>query len=40
MAKRMGATIRSVAASHASMVSHPKDVFDIILLAADSEKQK
>jgi pimeloyl-ACP methyl ester carboxylesterase len=36
MAKRMGATVRGVPASHASMVSHPKDVADIITLAADS----
>ena len=40
MAKRMGATVRSIPASHASMVSHPKDVFDLILLAAESETQK
>jgi pimeloyl-ACP methyl ester carboxylesterase len=36
MAARMGATVRSVAASHASMVSHPQEVADIILLAAES----
>ena len=35
MAKRMGATVRSVAASHASLVSHPKEVADLIFLAAD-----
>jgi hypothetical protein len=37
-AKRMGATVRSVPASHASMVSHPKEVADIILLAANSSR--
>jgi len=36
MAKRMGATIRSVPASHVSMVSHPKEVIDIILLATEA----
>jgi pimeloyl-ACP methyl ester carboxylesterase len=36
MAKRMCATVRSVSASHASMVSHPKEVADIITLAAES----
>lgn len=35
MAKRMGATVRSVAASHASLVSQPKEVTDLIFLAAD-----
>jgi pimeloyl-ACP methyl ester carboxylesterase len=35
-AKRMNATTRSVAASHASLVSHPKEVADIIILAAAS----
>ncbi len=35
-AKRMGATVRTVPASHASMVSHPREVADIIILAADS----
>jgi len=38
MAKRMGATVRSVPASHASMVSHPKDVADLIALAAESAR--
>jgi pimeloyl-ACP methyl ester carboxylesterase len=33
MAKRMGATVRSVPSSHASMVSHPKEVADMITLA-------
>ena len=36
MAKRMGATTRSVPASHASMVSHPKEVVDLIVAAAES----
>jgi len=35
-AKRMGATVRTVPASHASMVSHPREVADIIIFAADS----
>ena len=39
MAKRMGATIRSVAASHASLVSHPKEVADLIIAAAESAKE-
>ncbi len=38
MAKRMGTTVKSIAASHASMVSHPKEVVDIILLAAEAEQ--
>jgi pimeloyl-ACP methyl ester carboxylesterase len=36
MAKRMGATVRTVPASHASMVSHPREVAEIITLAAES----
>jgi pimeloyl-ACP methyl ester carboxylesterase len=40
MAKRMGATILGVAASHASMVSHPQEVADIIILAAESDGKK
>jgi hypothetical protein len=36
MAKRMSATVRSVPSSHASMVSHPKEVADVITLAAES----
>jgi pimeloyl-ACP methyl ester carboxylesterase len=36
MAKRMGATVRSVPSSHAAMVSHPKQVADLIVLAAES----
>lgn len=34
MAKRMGATTREIASSHASPVSHPKEVFDFIVTAA------
>ena len=34
MAKRMGATVRAVPASHASMISHPKEVADMIGTAA------
>jgi len=36
MAKRMGATVRSVPSSHAAMVSHPKEVADLISLASVS----
>jgi pimeloyl-ACP methyl ester carboxylesterase len=36
MAKRMGATVRSLSSSHAAMVSHPKEVSDLITLAAES----
>jgi pimeloyl-ACP methyl ester carboxylesterase len=36
MAKRMGATVRSIWSSHAAMVSHPKEVADLIILAAAS----
>jgi len=36
MAKRMGATTRSVAASHASMIAHPQEAADIIMLAVES----
>ena len=36
MAKRMGATTRMIPASHASIVSRPKDVADLIMLAAES----
>ncbi len=39
MAKRMGATVQSVAASHASFVSHPQEVADVIGLAASSLEQ-
>jgi len=38
MAKRMGATVCSVPASHASMVSHPKEVADLITQAAESTR--
>jgi pimeloyl-ACP methyl ester carboxylesterase len=36
MARRMGATIRSVSASHASMISHPKEVAELIVLAEET----
>jgi pimeloyl-ACP methyl ester carboxylesterase len=36
MAKRMGATVRKVASSHAAMVSHPKEVAEMIALAVQS----
>ena len=36
MAKRMGATTRSVPASHASFMAHPNEVAEIIELAAAS----
>jgi pimeloyl-ACP methyl ester carboxylesterase len=36
MATRMGATAKSVPASHASMVSHPKEVADLIIAAGQS----
>jgi pimeloyl-ACP methyl ester carboxylesterase len=39
MAKRMNATIRSVPSSHCPFVSHPQNVVDIIVLAADSLNQ-
>ena len=34
MARRMGATTREIASSHASPVSHPEEVFDFIVTAA------
>ena len=34
MAKRIGATTREIASSHASPVSHPQDVFELIVAAA------
>ncbi len=34
MAKRMGATTREIASSHASPVSHPREVFDFIVAAS------
>jgi hypothetical protein len=40
MAKRMGATVRTVVASHASLVSHPKEVVEMINLAAESRGTK
>jgi pimeloyl-ACP methyl ester carboxylesterase len=39
MAKRMGATVRSVASSHCPFMSHPEAVADIIALAAESLNQ-
>jgi pimeloyl-ACP methyl ester carboxylesterase len=36
MAKRMGAAAKSVPASHASMVSHPEEVADLIIAAGQS----
>ena len=36
MAKRMGATVKSVASSHSPFVSHPEAVADIIALAVQS----
>jgi pimeloyl-ACP methyl ester carboxylesterase len=36
MAKRMGATTLTVPSSHASLVSHPKEVVDLIIEAAES----
>jgi pimeloyl-ACP methyl ester carboxylesterase len=36
MAKRMGATVRSVPSGHVPMMSHPKEVADIIILAAEA----
>jgi pimeloyl-ACP methyl ester carboxylesterase len=36
MAKRMGATVRSVASSHAAFMSKPQAVADLIALAAES----
>jgi pimeloyl-ACP methyl ester carboxylesterase len=36
LAKRMNATVRSVASSHCPFMSHPREVADIISLAAES----
>jgi pimeloyl-ACP methyl ester carboxylesterase len=36
MAKRMDAAVRTVPSSHAAMVSHSKEVTDLIVLAAES----
>jgi len=38
MGKRMGATVRTVASSHVSLVSHPKEVAEIITLAAETPR--
>jgi pimeloyl-ACP methyl ester carboxylesterase len=38
MAKRMGATTIEVKASHLSLISHPQEITDLILAAADSGK--
>jgi hypothetical protein len=35
MAKRMGATTIEVQASHLSLVSHPQEITDLILQAAE-----
>lgn len=35
MGQRMGATIRTIASSHASLVSHPKEVTDMIVSAVE-----
>jgi pimeloyl-ACP methyl ester carboxylesterase len=40
MANRMGATVLKVASSHAAMVSHPKEVADLIFLAAGRDGAK
>jgi pimeloyl-ACP methyl ester carboxylesterase len=37
MAKRMGAIVRTVPSSHASLVSHPVQAADLILEAARSQ---
>ena len=39
MAKRMGATVRKVASSHAAMVSHPKEVADLIRVSGPINRQ-
>jgi pimeloyl-ACP methyl ester carboxylesterase len=36
VAKRMGATVRGVPSSHAAVISHPREVADLIRLAAES----
>lgn len=38
MAKRMGATTREIASSHASPVSHPQEVFDLIVAASQGTR--
>ena len=40
LAKRMKATTIELASSHVSLVSHPKEIADLILLAAGHEKSK
>jgi pimeloyl-ACP methyl ester carboxylesterase len=40
MAKRMGATTVEIDSSHVSMVSHPDDVFNLIIRAAESVAEK
>jgi len=37
MAKRMGATVRTVEASHAAIVSRPTEVADFITLATEAQ---
>jgi pimeloyl-ACP methyl ester carboxylesterase len=39
-ARRMGATVQSVSASHASMIAHPQQVADLILQAANGQTEK
>ena len=36
MARRMGATVRTITSSHAAMVSHPEDVTDLIVVASQA----
>ncbi len=38
MGKPMGATVQTVQTSHAAMVSHPKEVAAIIVLAAEAQR--
>jgi len=40
LAKRMKATTIELDSSHVSMVSHPKEIADLILLAAGREKSR
>jgi len=40
LAKRMNATTIELASSHVSLVSHPKEIADLILLAAGHEKSQ
>jgi len=39
MAKRIGATTRQIASSHASPLSHPQAVFEIIVAAAQGAQK-